>query len=265
MGFNIREYSKGKARGIEIAYTILKKQGIEQLEKDIEFRLATAVDCDYTTDCINRDIENIKGVFFETALVMTLNVLRDEFDFGHVRLQRFYDSWMPKREEFLNKHIRDWFYWQRDTIERLKLTEFKIGENRKKVRRNDYENGRIAGMQLMLEKAKKDAKAEMKDIVDFRDPRKRGDGQIDKNIDRAYQRLQHLCYDTVLLIVSDTVHDLYKFGQERMDRFFQRWDLKTYCMEDGLVSWEDLVLVIQEEGKIAFEADYMVKRKILTC
>lgn len=264
MAFNMKEYSKGKARGIEIAYTILQKHDIEELEKDIEFRLNACVDCDFTSDYIDKEIEFVKGVFFETSVIMAVNVLRDEFDFGKVRTQRFYKEYMNRANEFAKKHIRDWYFWQRDTLRRLNLKEFKVRKTGDKFRRNAYEEGRIAGMQLLLEKAKKGANAEIKDIVWQRDPRKRGDGQVDKNTERAYQRIQFLCYDTVLLLLVDVIHEMYRFGDARMDRFFRRWDLKTYCMEDRMVSWEDLIEVARAECGIEFKPFFMYERGILS-
>lgn len=54
--------------------------------------------------------------------------------------------------------------------------------------------------------------------------------------------------DTVLLMALSVLHDEFGFGEKRLNRFMDRYALKTECMGEGYVCWEDL----QDEMKEKF-------------
>ena len=52
----------------------------------------------------------------------------------------------------------------------------------------------------------------------------------------------------LILLAIATMHDEYGFGQERMNRFIKRFNLKGECLNEGRVDWHDLQKTIQEES-----------------
>lgn len=52
---------------------------------------------------------------------------------------------------------------------------------------------------------------------------------------------------TMILMACATLHDEFGFGYDRMNRFIDRFNLKTECLVDDYVSWEDLQQTLAEE------------------
>ena len=63
-------------------------------------------------------------------------------------------------------------------------------------------------------------------------------------------RVQHNCIDTLLIMTLNVLHDEFGFGEKRLNQFKARFNLKTDCMEAGLVQWDDLQKVLLDECNI---------------
>lgn len=112
MGFNQKDYNAGKARGLEIAWSLIENaEDLTQLKKDMakemQFRDRTKIRTDVTHKQLDEACEQIKGLCYETVLTMSLMVLHDEFDFGKKRLGRFLDRWMLKTD-CLTTNLVEW-------------------------------------------------------------------------------------------------------------------------------------------------------------
>lgn len=81
---------------MEFALRLAKDKGIEELEKEVRFRNRTGVSLNLTRQELAAGSQNIKNMTFDTMLAMSMMVLRDEFDFGKKRLERFKDRFTQK-------------------------------------------------------------------------------------------------------------------------------------------------------------------------
>ena len=111
---------QGRTEGMEFALRLAKDKGIEELEKEVRFRNRTGISLNLTRQELAAGSQNIKNMTFDTMLAMSLMVLRDEFDFGKKRLERFKDrftqkatsladdycTWLDKEETGIDLEIR---------------------------------------------------------------------------------------------------------------------------------------------------------------
>ena len=58
--------------------------------------------------------------------------------------------------------------------------------------------------------------------------------------------------DTVLIMSCMVLRDEFGFGQKRIKQFFDRFNLKTECICDGDVIWDDFIDALREETGIEF-------------
>ena len=84
--------------GMAYAYKIAKEKGIETLEKEIKYRKATFLPSAVQEKDITKFVDETKENCLDTVLIMAMMVLRDEFDFGEVRLNRFKERFNLKSE-----------------------------------------------------------------------------------------------------------------------------------------------------------------------
>lgn len=85
-------YRQGMLHGLEVA----RKEGLEELEKEVNLRGITAVPMTVSKSALNKCIENIANQTMDTFLVLTVHTLNDEFGFGQKRCKRFADRFMAK-------------------------------------------------------------------------------------------------------------------------------------------------------------------------
>lgn len=109
------KYMQGRTEGMEFALRLAKDKGIEELEKEVRFRNRTGVSLNLTRQEIASGSENIKNMTFDTMLAMSMMVLRDEFDFGKIRLRRFKDRFTEKTASLVD----DYCTWL-DIVDTLK-------------------------------------------------------------------------------------------------------------------------------------------------
>lgn len=95
-----KEQDKARARieGMEFALKIAKEKGIEALEKEVKWRNASGIGCRISREELNTASEAIKLRTLDTVLALASLTLRDEFDFGEKRLQRFISRFNAKTD-----------------------------------------------------------------------------------------------------------------------------------------------------------------------
>lgn len=95
-----KEQDKARARieGMEFALRIAKEKGIEGLEKEVKWRNASGIGCRISREELNEAEDSMKLRTLDTVLALTSLTLRDEFDFGKQRIQRFVDRFQSKTD-----------------------------------------------------------------------------------------------------------------------------------------------------------------------
>ncbi|WP_330698095.1 hypothetical protein [Anaerotignum sp.] len=90
------DYSKGRNDGLALALKIVKEGGIEALEQEVKFRGVTNIHTSLAQKDLNLALEPIKQMTLDTVLALSLLTLRDEFDMGRVRMERFMKRFSDK-------------------------------------------------------------------------------------------------------------------------------------------------------------------------
>lgn len=107
------DYITGREDGLLMALEIVKNEGVEALEKEIEFRNITGIRTALAKKDINRATIKIKEQTVDTVTILSVATLHDEFGFGTQRCDRFIkrfvnvgkdtnvpsnDGWIPVEE-----------------------------------------------------------------------------------------------------------------------------------------------------------------------
>ena len=124
----INEYMAGREDGLQLALTIVKERGIEGLEEEIRFRNITGIHTLLDKKSLETATRKIKEMTVDTFTVLSVATLRDEFDFGKKRCERFINRMNLKAECLLD----DMVTWQ-DFIDNI---EEEMGI-KLRIRRND--------------------------------------------------------------------------------------------------------------------------------
>ncbi|MCB6414537.1 hypothetical protein LI221_05560 [Faecalimonas umbilicata] len=122
------EYMAGREDGLQLALRIVKEKGIEGLEEEIRFRNITGIHTLLDKKSLDTATKKIKEMTVDTFTVLSVATLRDEFDFGKKRCERFIDRMNLKAECLLD----DMVTWQ-DFIDNI---EEEMGI-KLRIRRND--------------------------------------------------------------------------------------------------------------------------------
>lgn len=122
------EYMAGREDGLQLALRIVKEKGIEGLEEEIRFRNITGIHTLLDKKSLDTATKKIKEMTVDTFTVLSVATLRDEFDFGKKRCERFINRMNLKAECLLD----DMVTWQ-DFIDNI---EEEMGI-KLRIRRND--------------------------------------------------------------------------------------------------------------------------------
>jgi hypothetical protein len=108
------DYQAGREDGLLLAERLVKEGGLEYLQEEIEYRGITGVHTQLAKKEIEKASEVIKMNTLDTVLLLAISAIRDEFDYGPVRLKRFINR-MEKKATCL---IGDMATWEdfRETI-----------------------------------------------------------------------------------------------------------------------------------------------------
>lgn len=78
--------------------------------------------------------------------------------------------------------------------------------------------------------------------------------EIDNDRLRDFEyRVKCNTIDSVVILTAAVLRDEFGFGQQRLDRFMERFDQKTDCIYDGDVTFMDYAEVLKEETGIELE------------
>lgn len=124
----INDYIAGREDGLQLALNIVKKRGVKGLEDEIRFRNATKIHTLLDKKSLEIATQKIKEMTVDTVTVLSVAVLRDEFEFGKKRCQRFIDR-MNLKAECLAEGFVKWNEIIEDIDEDMGI--------RLRIRRND--------------------------------------------------------------------------------------------------------------------------------
>jgi hypothetical protein len=73
-----------------------------------------------------------------------------------------------------------------------------------------------------------------------------------QQLDETVYKIKMNTIDCVLIMSCMVLRDEFGFGQKRIKQFFDRFNLKTECLCDGNVIWDDFIEALKEETGIEF-------------
>lgn len=103
----VDNYIAGREDGLQLALNIVKKKGVKGLEDEIKFRNATKIHTLLDKKSLEIATQKIKEMTVDTVTVLSVAVLRDEFEFGKKRCQRYIDR-MNLKAECLTEGFVKW-------------------------------------------------------------------------------------------------------------------------------------------------------------
>lgn len=87
---------RARLSGMSYALRIAKEKGVDGLEADLKMRGALGLPVGAGKKELSEFTVKVKNNVLDTVLIMACMVLRDEFDFGAKRVQRFIDRFNLK-------------------------------------------------------------------------------------------------------------------------------------------------------------------------
>ncbi len=103
-----------RLEGMQYAYDFAKKNGLDALEEEIKFRCNTKLPYTTNRQQVIEFQEMIKQRMLSTVALMSVLILREEFDFGSKSLKRFSDKFKDNTEQLQSGDLT----W-RDTYEAM--------------------------------------------------------------------------------------------------------------------------------------------------
>lgn len=91
---------QGRNEGIAFCDKIAKEKGLEELHRITRQRKLVGLKTLIDPRLYERDLEEAKRQILDTILIMSIIVLKDEFDFGNKRLDQFRKRFNEKSECF---------------------------------------------------------------------------------------------------------------------------------------------------------------------
>lgn len=103
-----------RIQGLQRALEIAEARGIEGLREEVRLRSATKFPLKCDMKDVQEALEEIQDNILSTVLLMSVLVLREEFQFGKQRIERFSEKFKANTEQL---HSGD-LTW-RDTLEAM--------------------------------------------------------------------------------------------------------------------------------------------------
>lgn len=95
---NMKDYHAGRARGMEMALEIAKRDGIEALEKEVTIRGRTGINSPVSYKDLTVAVPPLRRLIQEAYTVLVIETLHTELGFGPKRVNKFMERFYLKQE-----------------------------------------------------------------------------------------------------------------------------------------------------------------------
>ena len=112
---------------------------------------------------------------------------------------------------------------------------------------------RLDGMDYALRRIRETSIEEFEQEVRWRNQTKVGMTIRPQEINEASWMIKARTLDTVLCMAMLVLHDEFGFRKAKLERFRERFNLKTSCMGDDMVSWSDFRKILKDECGVEVE------------
>lgn len=128
--------NQARISGMIYALKIVEEKGIDGLRDEIKLRNITHVPITVRKETVEKCMKDAADMAVDAVLILSIMTLKDEFNFGTVRLQRFIDRFNSKAE-FIADGTVTWL----DNVEAIR-TENGININADHLLRNQLKKER---------------------------------------------------------------------------------------------------------------------------
>ena len=112
---------------------------------------------------------------------------------------------------------------------------------------NKEEKARLAGMSYALRVAKEKGIEGLEKDIKMRGGLNIPVGINEKALNEYADRVRNNVLDTVLIMSCIVLRDEFSFGEKRIQRFIERFNLKAACLAGDYVTWSEIQETLQEE------------------
>lgn len=118
---------------------------------------------------------------------------------------------------------------------------------------NAEAKARIAGMEYALRRIRETSIEEFEREMKWRNENGISLPLTQQTINEGSWKIKARTIDTTLCMAMLVLHDEFGFGKAKLERFRERFNLKTSCMGDDMVSWGDFRKILRDECGIEME------------
>lgn len=173
----------------------------------------------------------------------------DDIDFNYIpiatvsgAMKRIAD-WIAAGGKAEDPYIQRQLEYLKDIENAVRAEERKRGEMSKK----DYIIGRMDGLKLALRIADRDGIDGIRKEIAYRN-----NGGINtrlsmRELDEASQTIKENCVDTILIMSMYALRDEYGYGKNRMQRFYDRFMLKTDMVLNHVTDFPEIRKTLEKE------------------
>lgn len=134
-------------------------------------------------------------------------------------------------------------------------------------RMKEYNRGRDQGLDMAYRILKDEGETKAAAIIQG-EIKKRGKMPVkiaatSKEVAKAIDPIKKCMYETFMCMALMVLHDKFGFGKKRCLDFIGRWNYKSSCMEDELVSWADMIQAVKEDMGIDLPTEHMRMEKLI--
>lgn len=115
---------------------------------------------------------------------------------------------------------------------------------------NKEEEARRAGMAYAYKIALESGIDGLKKELEFRNITKAPLMVPKSEVDRFCAEVKQNCVTTFKVMTMLTLHDEFGFGHDRLERFMERFMMKTECINEDYATWGDYQDILNEECKM---------------
>lgn len=101
------DYQAGREDGLLMAKRLVEEGGLGRLEDEIKYRNLTGIHTGLVQKELEKATRQIKMTTLDTVLLLAISSIRDEYDFGAVRLKRLIDR-MERKAQALIGDMATW-------------------------------------------------------------------------------------------------------------------------------------------------------------
>lgn len=121
------------------------------------------------------------------------------------------------------------------------------------MRTNKEEIARREGMSYALRVAKEKGIAGLEEELKIRNATNLPVAVSVKAMEECVENIKLNTIDTITILSVATLHDEFGFGEKRIQKFLDRFDLKSSCLCESYVTWDDLIQNIKNELGITLD------------